>query len=328
MSALGNHRCRYALQAPRVLLRNTFKHIKGLLVLGVITVSTFFWFVPIVIFTLFKFAVPHRRFRELMTRGCMAMGENWISINSWIFGLVNSTQYTVTGADELRDDKWYLVVVNHQTWVDVIALQTAFNRKIPFLKFFVKQQLIWFPVLGLAFWAMDMPFMKRHSKEYLQKHPEQKGKDLEATKKSCEKFRDTPTSVINFIEGTRFSEAKREKRASPFKHLLPPRSGGVAVALSSMGDMFDAILDVTILYPDGVPQFWDAMCGGYRSARIDVVQRPVEPWIVAGDYSNDRDYRRRFHRWLTELWEAKDEKLSELRADIPSGGVSITGDPA
>ena len=135
MSALGNHRCRYARKAPRVLLRNTFKHIKGLLVLGVITVSTFFWFVPIVIFTLFKFAVPNRRFRALMTRGCMAMGENWISINSWIFGLVNSTQYTVTGADELRDDKWYLVVVNHQTWVDVIALQTAFNRKIPFLKF-------------------------------------------------------------------------------------------------------------------------------------------------------------------------------------------------
>ena len=159
-----------------------------------------------------------------------------------------------TAPDGLSKANWYLVIVNHQTWVDVIALQTALNRRIPFLKFFVKQQLIWFPVLGIAFWAMDMPFMKRHSKAYLQEHPEQKGKDLEATKKSCERFHDTPTSVINFIEGTRFSEEKRIRRESPYKHLLPPRSGGMAVALSSMGSMFDAILDVTILYPQGVAE--------------------------------------------------------------------------
>lgn len=287
------------------------------MVLGIVTVSTFFWFTPLMLFTLLKFLIPVKSFRALMNRWSMGIGENWISCNTAIFGAANGTKYTVKGTEGLSKAKWYLVIVNHQTWVDVIALQTALNRRIPFLKFFVKQQLIWFPVLGIAFWAMDMPFMKRHSKAYLQQHPEQKGKDLEATKKSCERFHDTPTSVINFIEGTRFSEEKRVRRESPYKHLLLPRSGGMAVALSSMGSMFDAILDVTILYPQGVPNFWDVMCGRYREALVEIVQRPVEEWIVAGDYINDRDHRRRFHRWLTTVWEEKDARLEVLHSHHP-----------
>ena len=291
-------------------------NFKGIAVLAVVTVSTVLWFVPLLTFTVLKFLIPVRRFRVAMTRLIMAVGENWVSSNTWIFATVNKTQYSVTGLDGLSTENWYLLMPNHQTWVDVIALQAAFNRHVPFLKFFVKQQLIWFPILGIAFWAMDMPFMKRHSKAYLQRHPEQKGKDLESTRRSCEKFRDIPTSVINFVEGTRFSEEKRRRRESPFRHLLPPRAGGVAIALSSMGDMFDALLDVTIVYPRGVPQFWDVMCGRFAEVRVDVVQRSIEPWIVAGDYANDREYRRRFHRWLTEIWDAKDERLDVMKREV------------
>ena len=294
------------------VLRASLANAKGVLVFGLATLHTFFWFAPIFVFAIIKFAVPIPAIRKLMTRGMMAVGENWISSNRVLFAVANGTRYEVVGTEGLSRDRWYLVLSNHQTWVDVIALQTALNRRIPFLKFFVKQQLIWFPVLGITFWAMDMPFMKRYSKAYLQKHPEQKGKDLEATRRSCEKFHDTPTSVINFLEGTRFSEEKRKRRDSPYRHLLPPRAGGVAVALSSMGKMFDAILDVTILYPDGVPTFWDVMCGRFESARIEVRQRTVEPWLADGDYVNDRDYRRDFHRWLAEIWAEKDARLAEL----------------
>ena len=298
------------------MIRKLLANIKGVTVLGIVAVSTILWFIPLMLFTLFKFLVPYPPFRRLMTRWVMGIGENWISINTLIFGTANGTRYTVTGTEGLSKSKWYLVIVNHQTWVDVIALQTALNRRIPFLKFFVKQQLIWFPVLGIAFWAMDMPFMKRHSKAYLQAHPEQKGKDLEATKRSCERFHGTPTSVINFIEGTRFSEAKKVRRNSPFQYLLPPRSGGMAVALSSMGSMFDAILDVTIVYPEGVPNFWDVMCGRYKAAHIEVAQRPVADWIIEGDYIDDREYRREFHRWLTAIWAEKDARLAELHAQL------------
>jgi len=298
-----------------------FTNIKGMLVFLLAVLNTFVWFAPLMAFTLMKLVVPVRAFRRRMTILIMAMGENWISGNALLFAAVNRTRYRISGIDALARDNWYLLVVNHQTWVDIIALQTAFNRRIPFLKFFVKQQLIWFPVLGVAFWALDMPFMKRYSRSYLAKHPEKAGKDLEMTRRACEKFHDTPTSVINFVEGTRFSEAKRVSRESPYRHLLPPRSGGIAVTLSSMGEMFDALLDVTVFYPDRIPQFWDVMCGRFREVEIHVERKPVPEWIVAGDYVNDRDFRRRFHRWLSTLWSRKDEQLEALHGGVETGGL-------
>jgi 1-acyl-sn-glycerol-3-phosphate acyltransferase len=162
---------------------------------------------------------------------------------------------------------------------------------------------------------MDMPFMKRYSKSYLAKHPEKKGEDLEATRKACEKFRDTPTSVINFIEGTRVTAEKRARRNSPFDHLLPPRAGGIALALSSMGTMFDAILDITIVYPTGPTKFWDMMCGRFDRIVIEIDRRPVEQWMIDGDYSNDREFRGRFHRWLTDVWSEKDARITELHTE-------------
>lgn len=246
----------------------------------------------------------------------MVIGEFWIDNNSHIFAAVNHTRWDVQGVTNLKRDSWYLIMSNHQTWVDILAIQTSLNRRVPFLKFFIKQELVWFPFLGIAWWAMDMPFMKRYSKSYLAKYPEKKGMDLEITRQACQKFRETPTSIINFIEGTRFSKEKKVRRDSPYTYLLPPRAGGIALALSSMGDMFDAILDVTIVYPGEPPKFWTLFCGEFEHVIIHIEQRPVEKWMVSGDYSNDRDHRRQFHQWLTTLWQEKDAHIDRVKADI------------
>ena len=178
-------------------------------------------------------------------------------------------------------------------------------------------------MLGIAWWALDMPFMKRYKPSYLAQHPEKKGSDLEATRQACRKFRHTPTSVINFIEGTRFSEEKRVKRKSPYVNLLPPRAGGIAVALASMGELFDAILDVTIVYPNGVPKFWRMCCGDYVDVIVDVRKRAIDPSLVEGDYQNDREFRRYVHQWLGSLWADKDRHIDALQADSQSvAGVS------
>ncbi len=280
---------------------------------GACTISTVFWVIPLTVLAVLKLIVPLAGFREIMTRWIMVIGEIWVSFNALVFRLVNETQWDVRGLDDLQRDKWYLVIANHQTWIDIVALQTVLNRRIPLLKFFLKQELIWFPFLGIAWWGMDMPFMKRYSKSFLAKNPHKRGKDLEATRKACEKFRYTPTSVINFIEGTRFTEEKRRKRASPFQNLLPPRAGGLALALETMGSMFNEILDITIVYPGGPPKFW-AMCyGEFERVVIDIRKRPVEPWILEGDYVNDRNFRSRFHKWLTDIWHDKDQRIGAIR---------------
>ena len=291
------------------------RNLKGLLTFSACTIHTVFFVLPLILLALIKLIVPVPAIRRVITRWLMAIGEAWIATNAMIFRLVNDTTWDIRGLEGLRRDQWYLVVANHQTWVDIVALQTIFNRRIPFLKFFIKQELIWFPFLGMAWWALDMPFMKRYSKSYLAKHPEKKGKDLEATRKACQKFRHVPTSVINFVEGTRFTEEKRDRRGSPYRHLLTPRAGGVALALSSMGEMFDAVVDVTIAYPGSTPNFWDMLCGEFRHVIIDVRQRPVEPWLYEGNYESDRAFRRDFHHWLGDVWKDKDEAIARLGSE-------------
>ncbi len=248
----------------------------------------------------------------------MWIGQNWISFNTFWLSRSGSIQWENRGVENLRRDGWYLIIANHQTWVDIVVLQQAFNRRVPFLKFFIKQQLIWFPLLGMAWWAMDMPFMKRYSASYLARNPHMKGKDLETTRKACEKFHDTPTSVLNFIEGTRFSEAKRANRNSTYRNLLQPRAGGLAIALSSMGELFTSVIDVTLYYPDGATSFWDMCCGTRVRVIVDIRERELEEWQKHGDYQNDREFRKRLHGWLGDVWNDKDALLQSMK-DKQSG---------
>ena len=297
-------------------MRSFLKQVRGVLTFGVLTINTVVWFVPVMTLGVLKLLLPVTVLRRVLTRWLMWCAENWIAVNGLTLRGSGSRNWRADGVESLDRYGWYLVLANHQTWVDIVVLQVALNRRIPLLKFFIKQQLIWFPLLGLGFWALDMPFMKRHSPSYLARHPEKKGGDLEATRRACEKFRHTPTSVINFVEGTRFSEAKRVARNSPYEHLLLPRAGGIAVALSAMGEVFDAILDVTLIYADGPPKFWDMICGDRVDVTVEIRALPIDRELVAGDYQNDREFRRYVHRWLGRLWEEKDARIAEIKGRV------------
>jgi 1-acyl-sn-glycerol-3-phosphate acyltransferase len=228
--------------------------------------------------------------------------------------LTQRTNWDVQGIDGLNYRSWYLVNCNHQSWVDILVLQHLFNRRIPLLKFFLKQQLIWVPVMGLAWWALEFPFMRRHSEEYLKIHPEMRGKDQATTRKACEKFALIPTSVMNFLEGTRFTPAKHRRQKSPFQHLLKPKAGGMALALNAMGDKFQAILDVTIVYPDGAPQFTEFLKGRLKRVIVRVRSLAVPQHLVQGDYAGDPAVREAYQQWVHQLWLEKDAQIATLIA--------------
>jgi 1-acyl-sn-glycerol-3-phosphate acyltransferase len=206
-----------------------------------------------------------------------------------------------------------LVLANHQSWVDILVLQRIFHRKIPFLKFFIKKELIWFPVLGQAWWAMDFPFVKRYTKSDLRKKPHLKGKDLEITRKACQKFKKIPISIMNFVEGTRFTNEKHRRQQSPYPHLLKPKAGGIAFVLGSMGKQIHRVLDVTIVYPDGVSNFWALLCGKIREVKVRVRSLPVSPGLL-GDYANDGTFRAGLQRWLNNIWAEKNRYIEEMMA--------------
>lgn len=284
----------------------------GLIASLLLVLNIFVWVPILLLFAVLKLLIPVKRLRLWLDPVLLFIAEAWVSCNSAWMTLAQRTLWDVQGLDGLDYHSWYLVNSNHQSWVDILVLQHLFNRRIPLLKFFLKQQLIWVPVMGLAWWALDFPFMRRHSEEFLKKHPEMRGKDQATTRKACEKFALIPTSVMNFLEGTRFTPAKHQAQQSPYRHLLKPKAGGIALALNAMGDKFQAILDVTIVYPDGTPTFWDFLCGKMKRVVVRVQSLPVPEQLANGDYAADPVIREAYAQWVKQLWQDKDAQIDAL----------------
>lgn len=269
---------------------------------------------PLLLIALLKLVLPGQRLRTLCSRGVMWVAETWAEIDKLIFALLTPTVWDIRGGEGLRRERSYLVVSNHQSWVDIPALVQAFNRKTPYFKFFLKRELIWVPFLGLAFWALDYPFMKRYSKAYLARHPQMQGKDLEITKAACERFKALPVTVVNYLEGTRCTPAKQARQGSPYQHLLKPKAGGVAFTLAALGPQLDALLDVTVVYPGNRPPgFWALLSGQVDKVIVDIQTRELDPALWAGDYQRDAEFRQLVQGWVSDLWQAKDARIAELK---------------
>ncbi|MBT9455230.1 MAG: acyltransferase [Burkholderiaceae bacterium] len=284
----------------------------GCLSLTLLILNTLFWCALLFSFSLVKLLLPFHAVRVRIDPLLNAIATAWITCNSFWFGLIQKRPWQVEGVDDLPYAGWYLVNCNHQSWVDIFVLQRVLNRRIPMLKFFLKQQLIYVPVIGLAWWALDFPFMRRHSKAALRRNPELREQDRETTKRACEKFALVPTSVMNFAEGTRFTAAKHRDQSSPYRHLLKPKAGAMALALNAMGDKFRSLVDVTIVYPGGTPTFWQFLCGQTAGVVVQLRQLPLPMEFSTGDYGGDSAFRSRFHQWLAQLWEQKDQQIADV----------------
>ena len=285
------------LQPIGAILKGTFA--SSVLVANVVAFCS-----GMVPFALLKLALPIGALRRGTDRTLNGLAEGWIAVNGWWMALVQRHHWDVAGLEGLRRQGWYLVSSNHQSWVDILVLQRVFHRRVPFLKFFLKRQLLYVPVIGLAWWALDFPFMKRGTGS--------RKADLATAREACEKFRQIPTSVMNFLEGTRFSPAKHAAQGSPYRHLLKPKVGGLATALSAMGERFDALLDVTIVYPQGVPSFWDLLSGKVRQVVVRVHELEIPPDLLGGDYEGDPAFRARIQAWVKAMWAEKDARIEAI----------------
>jgi len=283
-------------------------------ILLLIVLNTLVHAVPVLLAGVVKAVLPLRPVWRACNPVLTGLAESWIAVNTWMMGAFTRTRFEIEGTAELRRDGHYLVLANHQSWVDILVLQKVFNRKVPLLRFFLKRSLFWVPVLGLAWWALDFPFMGRYTRRQIAKNPELGRRDIETTRKACGKFRDIPVSIMNFVEGTRFTEAKHAQQASPYRHLLKPKSGGVAFVIDAMGQGLHSILDVTIAYPGGRPSMIDLMADRVPAVRVKVRQRPIPAELVAGNYQEDRAFRACFQQWMNGLWREKDEDMERLLA--------------
>jgi 1-acyl-sn-glycerol-3-phosphate acyltransferase len=289
--------------------------ILGIICILLVVINTLIWTPPVYALAVTKFFM---RFKAWQRKSSIYLMQ---TVKGWIWGVIISLKLTqkiswdVEGVDRLKRNEWYFVNSNHQSWTDIVVLLKIFANKIPFPKFFLKKELFWIPILGTAWWALDYPFMRRYTREYLEKHPEKQGKDQEATRKACERYKYTPVSILNFIEGTRFTPEKHKRQKSPYRHLLNPRAGGFAFALNAMDGKITKMLDVTIVYPEGPIKFWNFLCGRVSRIIVRVKEITIPKELITGNYEDDPVYRERFQQWVRELWQKKDKLIEEIVND-------------
>jgi 1-acyl-sn-glycerol-3-phosphate acyltransferase len=285
----------------------------GVLAFLLLVVNTLIWTALLFVFTLIKLLLPFTATRRYLDPILTGIATLWITGNTGWMRLTQKTRWTVTGGENLSRKHWYLVMANHQSWVDIFVLQRVLNRKVPMLKFFLKKELAKIPVMGQAWWALDFPFMSRHSRAFLKEHPEQADKDLRATQKACRRFSLIPTSVMNFVEGTRYSDSKAKRQGSPYRYLLKPKAGGLAFAVQVLGDKFSTAINVTLIYPDSTPTFWSFLCGQVDEIVVQVKTTPIPAEFSGKDYSTDNAHRINFQRWLSGIWAEKDHEIHRYR---------------
>jgi 1-acyl-sn-glycerol-3-phosphate acyltransferase len=180
--------------------------------------------------------------------------------------------------------------------------------------------------MGINWWALEFPFMKRYSKEFLEKNPHLKGKDMETTRQTCEKYKHTPVAIFNFMEGTRFTSAKHARQKSPYKHLLKPKSGGAAFTLEAMDGLIDKLVNITIVYDEGTPMdYWSFMCGKVNKATIHVEEIKIPQELLKGDYTNDPEFRVQFQNWISDLWLDKDKLIDKIKSEQTNSSQDTVG---
>jgi 1-acyl-sn-glycerol-3-phosphate acyltransferase len=285
--------------------------LQGAIVILIVTISTVTLTTIIFILSLFKLIAPAGRARNVMTQWLSSLGELWVSVNKCSVWFYRDMEWDVHMPEGISHKGRYLVFCNHQSGVDILALQHVLNRRAPFGRYLLKHQLIWVPVLGVAWWALDMAFLRRYSRQELIRNPSLRGKDLENAARACEKLKHIPVSMMTFPEGTRFTETKRETQKSPYAHLLRPRYGGVGQVLYSFDDALDCLIDVTIIYPEGTPSVWQYVSGQVRKITVDIKLRPIDAELRGRDFREDGSAKGHLKSWLNGIWEEKERLIAD-----------------
>ena len=282
-----------------------FENIIGITSITILVLNTFILSCLLIPLGIIKFFLPITALKVLFTKFIIKVGELWIFTNKiWVKALHNP-KWQIIGKENIKSDGWTIATSNHQSFADIFLLQDITNRKMPMLKFFMKYVLIYVPIIGLSWWALDMPFLKRYTKKQLENNPELRGKDVREMKRALKHYALYPVTVFSFAEGTRFTIKKNLHQKSPFKNLLKPKEGGLATALSLVNEI-DSLIDFTIKFDTKKRSFWDYLCGRMNSVKVIIREIKIPAKFLNIDLLENKILRSEFKDWLHDIWNEKD----------------------
>lgn len=292
--------------------RYLFYPLRGVLNIIFMSLSTILISFGVYLFALLTWLAPGKKATAFFEKILHRFPVYWIDLLGFSMRITAAKRYKIQGNGQFTTEKPYLLISNHVSALDILVLSYVFHRKTPCIKFFMKKELLWsLPFAGLATWLLGYPFMERHTPSQIRKRPELKNKDIETAKAACQKFVKHTATIINYVEGTRFSHKKREQQNSPCDYLLKPKTAGMAIVVNELQHDLGGIIDATLAYRPQNFSFWKFACGDFEEIVCDYQLFEI-PGEILGDYYQDRVYRKQFQSWLNALWQRKDQRLKQI----------------
>jgi len=289
--------------------------LKGILAVVLITLNAAVVCTPLLIVCPIKLISPDRLRKFWDRKLDHWVIDGWVGANRTLFRWLSLTKVSITwnGDQDISRQQWYMVISNHQSWTDILVLQTTLFDRIPPVKFFTKSQLIWVPFVGMAMWLLGFPYVRRINKSQARRKAKRGVKsDRQATLDACEKFRSHPTSVLNFLEGTRFTAEKHDKQRARYKHLLNPKVGGLSYVMGGLSNQLHKLVDITVVYPTGTPTFWEFMRGQCPEVKLHIDCREIP--ATFRNIEDDSAQRKLLSPWIDDLWREKDQRIARTKA--------------
>ncbi|MCF8130875.1 MAG: 1-acyl-sn-glycerol-3-phosphate acyltransferase [Deltaproteobacteria bacterium] len=283
--------------------------IKGILSLSCILANIFFWLVPLVFLTFLKLLVPSENFQRLLSAPMALIYRLTVSLDDFLLFRVMGISVEIEGRRKTYPEKFYLITANHQSWSDIFVLQHVFNWRAPIPKFLVKKELIYLPVVNIICLAYDYPLLQRGSMRGGVSSEGHFERDTLSLEKAFARFIRFPATVINLVEGTRFTKEKAGRQSSPYENLLKPKTGGMAIIFSISGVKVRTLIDVTIVYDCERPTFWNFLCGKCGRVVVKVEEYESETLPANRDFDS-------MAKWINGVWEKKDLEIGRIRCEL------------
>ena len=91
----------------------------------VVCISTVLHVTPLLLLALLKALLPSPRLRAACNPLLSGLAESWVGVNNWMWNRLTDTRLQLSGDSAFCVDGHYLVLANHQSWVDILTLQKA-----------------------------------------------------------------------------------------------------------------------------------------------------------------------------------------------------------
>lgn len=262
--------------------------------------------------------IPSKPLKKILGAISNRTGSKMVGLITGTLQLLHNLKWEFDIPDHLDTETWYIAMSNHQSWADIFILLAAGHKKMPLLKFFMKKELQWIPIIYLVHKTIDMPFLNRHSQKQIQDNPELKKLDYENAQKAAKRFSRNPATAFSFAEGTRWTSDKHLAQNSPYPNFLKPKVGALAIALSGMPQVKE-LVDFTVVYSSTKRSTWNFLCGEMSQAKVEARSYQIPLSLKNKTFEQENEYREEFKNFIEEIWIKKQKRYSELEFQLSVG---------